>query len=332
MTYRRPGITVTQEFQNAVPALGAVTLPCVVVGPLYQLVAADALGTYAGSQQIYAYASLLGGAIVDLEETAEDEAYPDTKMPVSVSLKNVLLQILPETETGSVVGNIFSDLTTGIFADVLVGDIIEILPTLGVTIVAIQTNGACTMALPTRLTAGVAGQFANVKQGDTVEVTDGTNVNTGTFTVVAKPSPSVLVLSAAVNDGIGDSIDVEYTITGDRGVTNAGNYRIKTKTDSNNVVLESSVLDTPEAPLTYQVKRNYGTVELARVTSLPGNGFLAEASGITLPVGTSRRLIARCAMTSLRKCWSSPAPRALPRLLGRIRSPRPTRWCSASQS
>ena len=66
MAYRRPGVTVTQEFVGLAPALAAFSLPCVAVGPAYQIVDNDTLGTYTGQQNTYSYASVMGGAVVDL--------------------------------------------------------------------------------------------------------------------------------------------------------------------------------------------------------------------------------------------------------------------------
>jgi hypothetical protein len=77
--YRRPAVTVIQEFAGLVPALAAFNLPCVCVGPAYQLVTAAAAGNYTGIQTDYAYPGLIPGAQVDLEELALDEQFPATK-------------------------------------------------------------------------------------------------------------------------------------------------------------------------------------------------------------------------------------------------------------
>jgi hypothetical protein len=272
-----------QEFVGLVPALAAFSLPCVAVGPAYQIINADGLGTYSGSQHTYGYASLMGGAIVDLSELADDEALPATKKPISVQIKSAQAEIVPATATGAGSNTAFADVTSGIFDDVLAGDLLVIVPTTGVSIVGAQTNGKTYGAQRTRLEAGVAGQFANVRAGDSVLVTAGTNVTPGTYLVAIKASSSLLILDGNIGDGVGDSTDAAYSITGARGASNAGNWRVKSKTDANNLVLESPLTTAPEAPLSYSIIRNVGTITLSRISGLPGNGFVADASGITLP-------------------------------------------------
>lgn len=286
MAYRRPGITVTQEFVGLVPALAEFALPSVSVAPAYQLVDEDLLGTYVGNQQTYAYASLMGGAIVDLEEMAVDEPFPITKKPVEVKLTEVIIEILSQQTTGSGNGTAFSDATLSQFEDVKAGDLLEIVPALGLTIVAAQTNGQTTdtAGQRNRLTTPTAGLFDNVKIGDEVIVTAGTKTNTGTFVVTAKISGTVIVVDNDINDGVGASADVEYSVTGDRGVLSEGVYRIKEKADDNNLILESPLAEA-EAPLTYFIKRELGEVELDRVASLSNPGFLPAASGVSLPAG-----------------------------------------------
>jgi hypothetical protein len=293
MAYRKPGVTVTQEFLAAAPALAAEALPSVVVGPSYQLVDDDGLGTYAGAEQLFAYASKLGGAITDLEELSETEQFPDTKKPISVSLTNTFVEILAEQDTGAVVGDAFSDLTSSQFMDVVAGDILTIVEAPGLTILATRTDGAAAAPNANRLSAGVANPllFANVKVGDSIVTTGGTNITVDTFAVTAKVGSNLLILGlGAVTGlnlyvGVASVTDVAYSITGSRGAENAGDYVIKTVTDDNNLVLLSPVILTPEAPMTYSIKRNVGTIVLDRVASFPGNGYMASASGITLPLG-----------------------------------------------
>jgi hypothetical protein len=287
MAYRRPGVIVTQEFQNAAPALAAFALPCCVIGPAYQVVNNDLLGTYSGAEQTYAYAGLLGGAVVDLSFTAEDEMFPATKKQLSGVMRNTIIQVLAEQTNGSGAGDVLTDDSSPtLFADVVAGDIVTIVEETGVEIVAAQTDGVTTdtAGQRNRLTAGVVGQFAQVKAGDEVVVTAGTNTNTGTYLVTAKLSDSLLLLDADVNDGVGASTDVAYSISGDRGTTNQGDYVIKSKTDDNTLVLQTPFLDTPEAPLTYSIKRRIGEIEVEYLDS-PGNGFTADADGVTLPLG-----------------------------------------------
>ena len=286
MAYRRPGVTVTQEFAELVPALAEFNLPTVMIGPSYLLVNDDLMGTYSGSLQVYTYPSLVVGFEVDLEEEDSAEQFPASKKPISVEMADVVTEILAEVGTGAGSGQAFSDLTGSIFADVLQGDLVSIVEKLNESIIAAQTNGVSTdtAGLRDRLTAGTSGQFASVKVGDTVTVTGGTNTNTGSFTVLIKISDDVLKLSADVNDGGGVSADVAYTIDGDRGTNNVGDFRIKSKTDDNNLVLESP-LNENESPLTYSIKREVGTIEIPRVATLFDPGFVASAADISIPAG-----------------------------------------------
>lgn len=283
--YRKPGVTVTQEFLGLVPALAAFTLPSVVVGPAYQLVDADALGNYLGSQLAFAYASKMGGAFVDLDEELGEFAV--TKKPIAVTLKNAMVEIIPSQADGSAVGDVFTDSTPNQFDDVLAGDLVVITEELAVSVISAQTNGQSTnvSGLTDRLT-GTANQYANVKVGDSVIVTAGTNTLTGTFTVLVKISDTVLKLSAPINDGVGVSTDVAYSITGNRGTINQGSYRVKSKTNANTLVLESPLADSPEAMISYTIHRQIASIPLARVSSLTLNGFVATASSITLPTSS----------------------------------------------
>lgn len=282
MAYRRPAVTVIQEFVGLVPALAAFNLPSCVIGPAYQIVADDALGLYNATQTVYAYASLAGGAHVDLAVLDPADPYPATKKPVSAYLKNAKVEIVTPATTGSGSGTAFNDPSANKFENVIAGDEVVIVEQLAVSIISAQTNGqsANTLGLRDRLTAGVSGQFQNVKAGDTVVVTAGTNTNAGTYTVAVKISNDVIKLDADVNDGVGASSDVAYSITGDRGTLNQGSYRVKTVTDVNNLVLESPLAEV-EAPLSYSVQRKVAQIDLARLNA-PGDGFFPEDTGITL--------------------------------------------------
>jgi len=282
MAYRKPGVTVTQEFLAAAPALAAAALPCVVVGPAYQLVDDDSLGVYAGAEVLFPYASLLGGAVVDLEVTASNEAFPATKKEIEVVLKNGMVEVLAEQATGSAVGSAFADVTSSQFLNVVAGDVITIVEATGVSIVAARADGESAVATPDRLSAGGANPllFANVKVGDEVEVTAGTNTVVGTYAVTAKVGSNLLLLDGAINDLVGPSTNVAYSISGTRGTMNAGEYIVKTKTDDNNLVLLSPIPDSPEAPISYSIKRSVANTTLVRDTD-----YTAAEEGITLPLG-----------------------------------------------
>ena len=293
MAYRRPGVTVTQEFVGLVPALASFALPSITVGPAYQLVDGDYLGVYAAEETLFDYASKIGGGIVDLEALASDEQFPITKKPLEVTLKLAKVEILAEQATGAAVGDVFTDVTSDQFADVQAGDIVTIVEQTDVDLVSVyigygiepRTDGETTTTNKDRLYAGSGNPllFAHVKAGDTVVVSGGTNTNVGTYTVVAVIGTDRLILNSDVNSGAAASTNVEYLITGTRGTINAGDYVVKTKTDSNTLVLKSPLADSPEAPLTYSIKRAVGDIVLDRVATVSGNGFVASEDGVTLP-------------------------------------------------
>ena len=280
MAYRRPGVTVTQVFVGLAPALAAFALPGVAIGPAYQLVNDDNLGNYAGSAADYAYASKSGGAIVDLEELADDEIFPVTKKPIEVVLEDAYVEVLDEqVETGYCSGAAFADDGAGIFAEVVAGDELIIIETTGVEVVAARTDGISDDATPNRLTAGVSGDFDNVKVGDSVVVTGGANTITGTFVVVSLLGADTILLDGDVNDGGGASLDVNYSISGSRGNKNAGSYKISEVTDENNLVLESPMVEA-EKLVNYRVQRAVPSFTLER-----GVDYTADESGISLVLG-----------------------------------------------
>lgn len=285
MAYRRPGVTVTQEFVNVAPALAAFSLPSITVGPAYQLIDDDVLGVYAAAELLYPYAGMMGGAQADIEELAEDEVYPITKKPISAYLRNTKVEILGDQLTGAVAGDVFTDETTAQFADVLVGDILVVEAQTDIEIVAARTDGKSymTSGLRNRLESTVSTQFTDVKEGDSVEVTGAAPSIAGTYVVTAKIGTNLLLLDGDINDGTADSTAVNYSITGDRGADNEGEYTVKTVTDENTLVLRSPMASTPEAPLKYTIKRGVGTVTLERVATVSEDGFVAAAEGITLP-------------------------------------------------
>lgn len=282
MTYRRPGITVTQEFVGLVPALAGFNLPSVVVGPAYQLVDDDSLGLYSGSQTDYAYASLIGGSIVDTSTISLTEKFPATKKPISVVMRNTVLEVAAETTDGVAIADSFTDAITASFANAQPGDRVKIVPALGVAIVAPQTGGSIPDTVGQRNRLTKAGAFAKAKVGDIVGVTAGTNVTVGNYPIAAVISADMVVVTGNINDGVGPTSDADFTLTGDRGVDNEGSYRIKLVVDANTVVLESALPEN-EAALKYTVIREAGTVDIPRVATTLLNGFVADEAKITLP-------------------------------------------------
>jgi hypothetical protein len=88
-----------------------------------------------------------------------------------------------------------------------------------------------------------------------------------------------LKLDADVNTGGGVSTDVAYSITGDRGVNNEGQYRIKTKVSANALILESPLVED-EQPITYSTKRKVASAPLVRDTD-----YTATATEVTINAG-----------------------------------------------
>src|SRR5688572_10193022 len=109
MAYRRIGVTVTQQFAAAAPALAAFSLPSVVVGAAFQIVNNDALGDYDGSETAYAYTSLVGGGIVDDAFTDADETFPIAKKEIAVDLKNTVIEVVASQSAGSASGDTLTD-------------------------------------------------------------------------------------------------------------------------------------------------------------------------------------------------------------------------------
>jgi hypothetical protein len=286
MAYRRPGVIVIQEFLAAAPALAAFTLPSVVIGPAYHIVNNDPLGTYTGIAQDYPYAGLPGGSVVDTSFTDSGEMFPVTKKQMSAILRNTIIEIVGLSGAGYATGDELADITPSVFASVVPGDIVTIFEELGVQVVGAQTNGVSSdvAGQRNRLTAGTPGEYGSVKAGDTVEVTAGTNTLPGTYAVLTKLSNDLLVLDAEFNDGVGPSNDVAYSITGDRGVENAGDYVVKDVPNENVLVLQTPFIVTPDGPLDYVVKRKIGDVPVPYL-SATGNGFTADETQISLPIG-----------------------------------------------
>ena len=282
--YRRPGVTVVQEFIGLVPALATFALPSVSIGAAYQLLEDDLLGTYSANLQVYAYAGLLAGAQVDLEKLASDELFPATKKPVVVKLSGARLEIVAEVGTGQAAGNVLTDVTASIFSSVRPGDLVKIAEVSG-EIIAPQVDGVTTDTIGSRdiLTAGTLGQFSGIEINDVITVIGGTNTNVGAFNVIEILDDDNVKVDAEINDGVGASTDVAYSIAGVRGDENAGEHRVKTVTDANTLVLEGELTDGDESPVTYSIQREVSEIELDRVDSLPNNGFLAEDTGISLP-------------------------------------------------
>jgi len=138
MAYSEPGVKVSQQFVNALPALAAFALPNVNVGPAFQVVTGRAAGAYTGVAADYAYAGQILGTIVDTREDDGDLV----GYPVKIELKDTVIRILNQTGTGDVDTydlNKFNDVTVNVFLNVVAGDVIV------VTGSGLGNNGAYTV-------------------------------------------------------------------------------------------------------------------------------------------------------------------------------------------
>jgi len=118
---RKPGVDVIQEFQAVAPALGLPSLPELVVGPAYQVVNKDTVGTYDGSTKLYSYLGLVAAGIVDLAEGNEANL---VEFPVRIFIEDGRVEALASSATGITTEDSkdFSDSSAVRFADAIVGD------------------------------------------------------------------------------------------------------------------------------------------------------------------------------------------------------------------
>lgn len=126
MAYRRPGVEVIQDFQNLQPALALPTLPNLIVGPAYQVMADADVGQYndvSGTvvvPQLFPYTGLAAGAIPDIADL-ETFDLPSVQQPIGVTLENAYLVELSGTAgaTGSSSPIVqFNDATSSQFATI----------------------------------------------------------------------------------------------------------------------------------------------------------------------------------------------------------------------
>ena len=127
MAYRQPGVTVTEEFVNALPALAAFSLPNVIVGPVFTVLANQSAGagSYTGGAATIAYPNKPVGSYVDTRAADPNDLI---SYPIEINFKNAVVQ-LKAGSAGSVTSpnlNTFSDATAGAFTGVQAGDIIFI--------------------------------------------------------------------------------------------------------------------------------------------------------------------------------------------------------------
>lgn len=284
MAYRRPGIQVTQEFADLLPALAAFNLPNCIIGPAYQVVSQDLLGDYDGSAASYTYSSLNAGNTVDVAEANENEL-ADHQYPIRVFLEDAKVEQISERETGEVGDKLTElvDATTNAFGEVVAGDEIEVFQR-DIEIVAAKTDGAASDANADILTSA-AGDFANAQEGDTVTISGGTNVTAGTYSILTKSDDNTVQLDGNFFTGSGSISDVAYRVDRTTGVNNEGVYQIRGVSDANTLVLSTPLVDD-EAPIAYRVLRNISEIELERTTN-----FVADE--VTIDIAAALQLDGR---------------------------------------
>lgn len=279
MAYRRPGIRVTQEFLDLQPALAAFNLPNCIIGPAYQVVQNDSLGSYVGVASSYSYVGLGAGNIVDVAELDELEL-ADHQYPISVTLQNVKVELLAKIGTGYVESTdllLVKEDSLNVFSEVVAGDEIEILEDT-VEIVAAQTNGTAAVANADRLVTPTTGLFADVAAGDKVTISSGTDVTTGEYTVSSKIDDETLVLDASFYIGGTSTADIAYRVDRITGVNNQGVYVIREVVDNNSLKLQGELAEA-ETLLSFRILRTIDEVTLER-----GTHFDADADSIDIHV------------------------------------------------
>lgn len=125
MAYRQPGVTVTENFTGTTQALSLFSLPNVNIGPAFQVVFAQSAGSYAGSAATYNYPGQIEGTYVDTRAYNPSDL---VSFPVAIQLSNTVISYLTGT-VGSVTSpnlNTFNDATSGIFTNVMPGDVIVV--------------------------------------------------------------------------------------------------------------------------------------------------------------------------------------------------------------
>jgi hypothetical protein len=280
MAYRRPGIQVTQEFAGLLPALAPFNLPNCVIGPAYQVVQGDELGTYLGVASAYSYVSIGAGNIVDTAELNENEL-TDHQYPITVRLENIQTRLLEVVGEGYSLSSDLTqlvDATSGAFSSVVAGDILVIKED-DIEIVAAASNGSVANATPETLTGPASNTYADVEVGDKVTITGGTDVTAGEYTVANKIDDQNLELNAAFYTGGTSASDVAYQIDRTTGTNNAGNYIIREVVDNNTLKLQSELAEA-ETLLSYDVLRVVDSADLER-----GSHYSADEDSIDLLIG-----------------------------------------------
>ena len=96
MPYTPPGIEVIQVLDETAVTTSAPAQPVVVIGPAFQIVTDEVMGSYTGSSLVAAYAS---AGVVDISDP-DPLALASELAPVTLTLKTVIVETLSETALG----------------------------------------------------------------------------------------------------------------------------------------------------------------------------------------------------------------------------------------
>jgi len=96
MPYTPPGIEVIQELDVSAVATSSPAQPVVVIGPAFQIVTDEAMGSYTGGSLVAAFGS---AGVVDIRED-DPLALASENLDVSLNLDNVVVETLSETTLG----------------------------------------------------------------------------------------------------------------------------------------------------------------------------------------------------------------------------------------
>lgn len=214
MAYRAPGVTVTQEFVNALPALASFALPNVNVGPAFQVVKKRSAGNYASLLLNLTYPGQIAGTFVDTSSDPSDLV----NFPVDINLKNTVVRIKSSVSTGTVSGgnlNQITDATLNVFQDIVAGDVVVVAGSLNgndgsYTVRAkidnntLQVNetfaaAETTLNYTVRRNIGSDGSLLNIPTSTAGVVVDANGVTVpAALTTTVQPFGSVPILSAEV--------------------------------------------------------------------------------------------------------------------------------------
>lgn len=96
MPYSPPGIEVNQVLDESAVATSSPSQPVVVIGPAFQIVSSESMGSYDGTTLAASYAS---GGVVDVSDPDPD-ALASELYPVTIELQDVVVETLSEADMG----------------------------------------------------------------------------------------------------------------------------------------------------------------------------------------------------------------------------------------